>query len=301
MTDLNNIPQNIRTNVELKEFTTYKVGGKARYFASPKSVSEIRKLILWTQENNIPYFLLGKGSNIVMSDQGFGGLILYFGEEFAQHKIEGNTVWVQAGMLLWDLIKSVNDSGLQGMENMLGIPGTIGGGVFINAGAFDHDLSQTCTEVKSMDLQGTIITRNNKECQFGYRTSVFSKVREIILEATFELTPSSPTILHEQSDEIWKRRQNRQPLEYPNAGSMFKRPPGNFAGKLIQDAGLKGFQMGGAQISEKHANFVINKDDACAQDICDLSEEVIIRVEKDSGIRLQREQIFVGNFLPWPR
>ena len=296
------IPAIFQENVALKDFTTYKIGGKARYFAEIDSIESLQEVLRFCAQTQTEYFTIGKGSNLVVSDQGFDGAILYIGPKcFGQIDIQGNCVTAQAGVLLHSVVGKTVKAGLAGMENLGGIPGTMGGGAYINAGAFDQELVQVITEVKSLTPQGELRIRNNEECGFSYRRSNFFDWDEIIVEVTMELRPENSETLTEQMNAILKRRKEKQPLNYPNAGSMYKRPPGTYAGKLIQEAELKGFKMGGAQISPKHANFVINTGEATAQDIYDLSTEVILRVAADSGITMEREQIFLGEFLEWPR
>ena len=299
---MNSIPHFIQKEVSLHSYTTYKIGGNAKYFVEIDSLESLKEAISWAKENGIPFWILGKGSNIVMSDEGYQGLVLYIGpKNFGKIEVSPTGIKAQAGVLLHTLVKTSVDAGLQGIENLGGIPGTLGGGIYINAGAFDQELVQVIHTVTSIDFEGQIKTRHNEECNFSYRHSNFFKWNEIILEATLDLTPQNSEALRQQMNKILIRRKSKQPLEYPNAGSMYKRPKGTYAGKLIQEAQLKGFELGGAAISDKHANFVINKNKASAQDIFDLSEEVINRIKENSGITMEKEQIFVGNFKPWPR
>lgn len=291
----------IQENISLADYTTYKVGGPARYFAEPSSTDEIQEVIQWAQDQDLPFYIIGKGSNLVVSDQGFPGLIIYLGRSMKSISIEGDTMEVQAGALLHTAVTQSVNAGLAGIQHLCGIPGTMGGGVYINAGAFSQELVQTITQVESITYDGTICLRTNAECEFSYRHSKFFELDEIITRAWLQLTPRDPEEVKAEFTDTLKRRKSKQPLEYPNAGSMYKRPPGTYAGLLIENAGLKGFQLGGARISPKHANFVINQDQCSAQDIYDLSEEVIRLVQIDSGITLEKEQIFIGEFQAWPR
>lgn len=293
--------QFLKENISLHKYTTYKVGGKANYFAEPSNLAEIQEVLQWRKKQNLPLFILGKGSNLVVSDSGFEGLILYFGRSFKKIQIDGTQIYAEAGALLHSLVQKSVNQGLVGMENLGGIPGTIGGGVYINAGAFDQELDQSITKVTSITCDGDIKVRSTAECGFGYRHSNFFQLNEIILSAEFALNQSEIEKAKNQFNHTLQKRKGKQPLEYPNAGSMYKRPPGTFAGKLIQEANLKGFALGGAQISPKHANFVINANNATSQDIYDLSEEVKNQVLENSGIELEKEQIFLGEFLPYPR
>jgi UDP-N-acetylmuramate dehydrogenase len=310
------MPVQILENVLLAPYTTFQVGGPARWFCAPAAQVEFAEAQAFARSHGLPVFLLGKGSNLVVSDQGFAGLVVYTGAFNAvswapREGGEGRyAVTAQCGALLWDVVDQSVERGLRGMQNMAGIPGTIGGGTYINAGAFDQEMKDIVTKVTSMQDDGTLVTRSNAECGFGYRHSRFCDSPEWILETTLELETEARTeeakealraALKAEKEATVARRVARQPLHLPNAGSMFKRPPGNYAGALIEAAGLKGFRMGGAGISDKHANFTVNNGGATAQDIWDLTSEVILRVRAESGITLEREPIFLGEFLPWPR
>ncbi len=291
----------IQENIALSQYTTYKVGGLAKFFVEPQNAIEIKNAITWAKDQALEYYIIGKGSNLVVSDQGFNGLIIYLGRSMKNISITSHIMEVQAGALLQAAVSQSVKAGLSGIQHLCGIPGTMGGGVFINAGAFDQELKQTILKVESLTQEGEIKIRTNEECGFSYRHSNFFDFDEIITKAWLQLEPRpQPDIEAEYKSTLLKRK-SKQPLEYPNAGSMYKRPPGTYAGLLIENAGLKGFQLGGAQISPKHANFVINQDKASAQDIYDLSEEVKRAVYIDCNITLEKEQIFIGEFKPWPR
>ena len=291
----------ILENISLANYTTYKVGGLARYMVEPSSAEEISEAIQWGKDQELPFYIIGKGSNLVVSDSGFPGLIIYLGRSMKSIEIQDNQMIVQAGALLHKAVTESVTAGLAGIQHLCGIPGTMGGGVYINAGAFSQELIQTVTQVESITYDGEIKLRSNEECQFSYRHSKFFELDEIITRAWLTLEPADPEEVKAQFTETLKRRKTKQPLEYPNAGSMYKRPLGTYAGLLIENANLKGFQIGGACISPKHSNFVINQDNCSAQDIYDLSEEVIRLVKVDSDITLEKEQIFIGDFKPWPR
>jgi UDP-N-acetylmuramate dehydrogenase len=295
------MPLEFRENVPLAPYVSFRVGGPARWFCAPGSRGEFAEALRFVRERGLPRFILGNGSNLVISDAGFPGLVVHTGN-YGGIRWEGPRATAQCGALLWDAVNQSVAHGLSGMENLAGIPGTLGGGTWINAGAFDQELKDVTTEVVSMDADGKFVRRDNAACAFGYRRSIFCSLDEWILETTLELKPGSdPEALKAQSAAIVRRREEKQPLHLPNAGSMFKRPPGNYAGALIEAAGLKGFRMGNAGISDKHANFTVNLGGATAQEIWDLTSEVIRRVRDHSGITLEREPIFVGAYLPWPR
>jgi UDP-N-acetylmuramate dehydrogenase len=306
---LYSVPLSIHENTLLAPYTTFQVGGPARWFCAPSSRTDFAEAREFARTRGISTFVLGKGSNLVVSDAGYPGLVVYTGE-FNRISWEGARATAECGALLWDVVNQSVERGFRGMQNMAGIPGTLGGGTYINAGAFDQELKDVVTEVVSMPGPASggsaLVTRDNAACRFAYRRSLFGEADEWILETTMELQPdgASPeavATLRAERDAIVERRVARQPLHLPNAGSMFKRPPGNYAGALIEAAGLKGFRLGGAGISDKHANFTVNNGGATAQDIWDLTSEVILRVHAHSGITLEREPIFVGEFLSWPR
>ncbi len=291
----------IRENVMMAPYISFKVGGPARFFCEPGSPAEFSEALVWAKQKNLQVFILGKGTNLVFSDLGYDGLIIYTGKSFNQITWEENRVRAQAGALLHTVVTQSVGRGLAGIQHLAGIPGTVGGGTYINAGAFGQELKEVIVSVTSTTMDGRMLERSNAECGFAYRHSRFFDFGEIILETVLELKSGERESLQAEMHETLRKRKDKQPLHLPNAGSMFKRPPGLFAGVLIEQAGLKGLRLGGAMISEKHANFTVNAGGATAQDIYDLSEDVIHRVRKNSGTTLEREVIFIGEFLPWPR
>jgi UDP-N-acetylmuramate dehydrogenase len=295
------MPLDIRENVPLAPLISFKVGGPARWFCEPATAAEFAEAMAWAKQRNLETFILGKGTNLVFSDRGFSGLVLYTGRSFTHIDWQGNRVTAQAGALLHTVVTQAVGKGMAGIQNLAGIPGTMGGGTYINAGAFGQELKDAIVKVVSTTRAGALVERTNAECGFAYRHSRFFDLDEIILETELELAPGDGEALKAEMRETLRKRKEKQPLHLPNAGSMFKRPPGQFAGTLIEQAGLKGFRIGGAMISEKHANFTVNAGGATAQDIHDLSSEVIRRVKEQSGTTLEREVIFIGEFLPWPR
>jgi UDP-N-acetylmuramate dehydrogenase len=291
----------LREHIPLAPLTSFKVGGPARCYAEPATVAEFAEALAFADQQGLPFFLLGKGTNLVFSDQGYAGLVIATSKRFQNIAWQDSLVTAQAGALLHTVVGQAVQRGYAGIERLAGIPGTMGGGTYINAGAFDQELKDVITRVRSSTRQGEVRERHASECGFSYRHSRFFDFDEIILETEMQLTPASATDLEKTQREILLRRKDKQPLQLPNAGSMFKRPPGTYAGLLIEQAGLKGLVCGGAQISDKHANFTVNAGGATAQDIWDLTSDVIARVREQSGITLEREVIFVGDFLPWPR
>ena len=295
------MPLALRENVPLAPLISFKVGGPARWFCEPATAADFAEAMAWAKERGLETFILGKGTNLVFSDRGFPGLVVYTGRSFTQIEWDGKRVTAQAGALLHTVVTQAAAQGMAGIQNLAGIPGTMGGGTYINAGAFGQELKDVIVKVVSTTRDGKLVARGNAECGFAYRHSRFFDLDEIILETELELVPGDKEALQAEMRETLRKRKEKQPLHLPNAGSMFKRPPGQFAGTLIEQAGLKGFRMGGAMISEKHANFTVNAGGATAQDIFDLSSEVIRRVREGSGTTLEREVIFIGEFLPWPR
>ena len=287
----------IQENVSLRALTSFKVGGPARFLAQPTSVTEVQEALAWARVRGLESFILGKGSNLVVSDHGYPGLVMNLSKNFSALSLNGSAMACQAGCLLHTAVVAAVDAGLAGIENLGGIPGTLGGGAFINAGAFEQELCQVITQVTTVDSQGTLRSYANADCGFSYRhSSFFSKPLETIVEVQLSLRPGDPSALRQQMNAILQRRREKQPIELPNAGSMFKRPPGKFAGTLIEQSGLKGARVGDAQVSEKHANFIVNLGAATAQQIWDLTEMVIAKVHADHGITLEREVIFLGEF-----
>jgi UDP-N-acetylmuramate dehydrogenase len=295
------MPLVIQENIPLAPLISFKVGGPARYFCEPATAGEFSEALAWAKANGHKVFILGKGTNLVFSDSGYPGLVVYTGRSFHHIDWDGSKVRAQSGALLHTVVTQSVNRGFAGIQNLAGIPGTMGGGVYINAGAFGQELKEVITSVTSTTMEGRLVTRSNAECGFAYRHSNFFDYGEIILETTLELKAGDAEALKAEMRETLRKRKDKQPLHLPNAGSMFKRPPGQFAGVLIEEAGLKGYQRGGARISEKHANFTVNAGGATAQDIFDLTEDVIAQVKARSGTTLEREVIFIGDFLPWPR
>lgn len=291
----------IRENIPLAPFISFKVGGPARYFTEPSTPEDFSEALGWARQKGLETFILGKGTNLVFSDRGFPGLVVYTGKSFHGIAWEGNRVRAQAGALLHTVVTQSVGLGMSGIQHLAGIPGTVGGGTYINAGAFGQELKEVIVSVTSTTMDGRMVTRSNAECGFAYRHSNFFDLDEIILETSMALIPGDKETMQAEMRETLRKRKDKQPLHLPNAGSMFKRPPGQFAGVLIEQAGLKGFRMGGAMISDKHANFTVNAGGATAQDIHDLTTEVIDRVKAATGTTLEREVIFIGEFDPWPR
>jgi UDP-N-acetylmuramate dehydrogenase len=286
--------EDIRENEPMSRHTTFRVGGPARIFLTVHHDGQLAGLLGLLKSRQLPYFILGNGSNLLVADRGFDGVVIALGEEYARIEVQENRIRAGAAAMLGKVAKAAMEQGLSGLEFAAGIPGSLGGGVVMNAGAYGGELSQVVTRVKAMDEQGNIVCLENKDLQMGYRTSIFKQKNYLILQATMELTPSRTESVAEKMKEYNRQRQEKQPLEYPSAGSTFKRPKGYYAGKLIMEAGLRGFSVGGAQVSEKHCGFIINKGQATAADIHGLIDEVTRKVEENSGVKLEPEVIFLG-------
>ncbi len=286
--------ENIKTEEPMSSHTSFRVGGPASVFLTVPGEEELGKIFSYLDEHKLPYFILGNGSNLLVSDTGFAGVVVSLGESFGQVEVSGKEIKAGAAALLGKVARAAQEAGLAGLEFASGIPGSLGGGVVMNAGAYGGELSQVISRVRAMDRQGRIFTLERDQLELGYRTSIFKKQPYIVLEVAMELKPGKAEDILWQMREYNRLRLEKQPLEYPSAGSTFKRPEGYFAGKLIMDAGLRGFSVGGAQVSEKHCGFVINKNKATARDIRCLMEEIQKRVEGRFGVRLEPEVIFLG-------
>lgn len=297
------IPQEWERDVLLAPLTSWKIGGPARYFFSPRHPAEAANAYAFAHREKIPLLVLGKGSNLLISDSGWPGLVLALSthlQQIALHKREDGTFHLraQAGALLTAVTTLAARAGARGIEKLAGIPGSIGGAVIMNAGAYGSEIGETLQEVVAVDHTGSLRSFSKEEMELGYRKSRFQTGEYLLLEVILELNEGDAHLLPLEIAELLKKRKSTQPLEYPSGGSLFKRPAGDYAGRLIEEAGLKGFRVGDAAISTKHAGFAINLGRATAKDVYQLSEEVIRRVKERSGITLEREQIFVGDFSP---
>lgn len=280
----------------MNRHTTFRVGGCADFFVMPRSVAEIQDVLSLCVQENMPYYILGNGSNLLVSDKGYRGLILQIFKEMNQIEVRSATVMAQAGALLSKIGAAAYEAGLTGFEFASGIPGAAGGAVVMNAGAYGGEMKDILESVTVITPEGELLTLSNEELELGYRTSIVARKGYIVVEAIFRLQTGDKKEIRARMDELKQQRTSKQPLEYPSAGSTFKRPEGYFAGKLIQDAGLRGFQVGGAQVSEKHCGFVINKHEATAADIAELIRQVSDKVKAQFGVELEPEVKRLGEF-----
>ena len=298
-------PGSILEKEPMRDHTTFRIGGPADLYARPQSEEALVGLIRFLREAEVPYFLIGNGSNLLVSDEGFRGVIIEAGRALGgcegplkadalESDEETYRLSAQAGILLRTLSLKAADEGLTGLEFASGIPGTLGGAVFMNAGAYGGEMKQVVKSARVLDGDGAIRELDNESLGFGYRTSAVSENGYVVLSAELLLKKGDPELIKETIADLRERRMSRQPLEYPSAGSTFKRPEGYFAGKLIMDADLAGETVGGAQVSKKHCGFVINTGDATAKDVRDLIDLVTDKVESEYGVRLEPEVRFLG-------
>lgn len=291
------VPQkNILFDVPMSRHTTFRVGGDAKCLVRINNKSQLIKLVPYLQLTDQEYFILGNGSNLLVGDKGYPGIIVKLEGDMGSVAVDNDRMTVFAGVLLSKAASSARDHSLTGMEFASGIPGTIGGGIVMNAGAYGGEMKQIVESVEIMKLDGEIMVLDNDTMEFGYRTSVIKNRSFIILETVLKLNKGSQDEINSRMEELAYRRREKQPLDFPSAGSTFKRPDGYFAGKLIMDAGLRGFSIGGARVSDKHCGFVVNSGNAKAMDVREVIEEVQQRVKEKFGVTLEREVIYLGEF-----
>ena len=287
----------VRTDEPMSSHTTFRIGGTADYFVMPSSVEELQTIIRLLKKSDINYYVIGNGSNLLVGDKGFRGVIIQLSDAFDEVEyIDDVTVKAMSGMKLSRLGNRLSDKGLAGFEFATGIPGTIGGAVRMNAGADGGEIKDIIVRAEVLDQNGDIHTLGKDELELGYRTSCIMKYGYIVVSATLKLSKGDTDEIKENIKELSQKRRMKQPLEYPSAGSTFKRPEGYFAAKLIEDAGLKGLSAGDAQVSEKHAGFVVNKGRATAKDVCELTDKIKEEVLKKSGVKLELEVVKIGEF-----
>lgn len=282
------------TDEPMKAHTTFKIGGTADVFVTVNTIDELRIAVSACRENSIPLMILGKGSNLLVSDDGIEGAVIALDGEFKELTVDGNTITVGAGVSLSKLCTVALDNGLSGLEFAYGIPGTVGGAVYMNAGAYGGETKDVCIEATYLTPDGKTGAYSIAELDFSYRHSIFKENDNIILFAKYKLASDDKEAIKARMDDFMNRRRTKQPLEYPSAGSVFKRPEGAFAGTLIEQCGLKGKTVGGAQVSEKHAGFIINAGDATCDDVMNLVGLVQDTVKAQTGYALECEIIRTG-------
>ena len=288
--------ENVFTKEPMSRHTTFRAGGPADFFVTPEKEGQVRKTLSLLKEAQVPRYIMGNGSNLLVGDRGYRGVILQICKKMNRIRIQDTVIQAQAGALLSKIAAEAQAKRLTGFEFASGIPGSLGGAAMMNAGAYGGEMKQVLIQAQILNASGEIEDVLAEEMELGYRSSVFSRNGGVILSASIQLEPGDPSAIQSRMEELKFLRTSKQPLEYPSAGSTFKRPEGYFAGKLIQDAGLRGFQVGGAQVSEKHCGFVINKDQATAMDIRSLMEQVSEKVYTRFGVRLEPEVKLIGEF-----
>ena len=285
--------EDITVDSPMSEHIYFRVGGPADILVTPVNEEQVVNTLKLCREYNVPYFILGNGSNILGKDGGISGVVIKF-NKLNKITTEGNCVTAQSGALLKDVSKAALENNLRGFEFACGIPGSIGGAVFMNAGAYDGEMAHVIKSARVIDENCNIKNLTKEELELGYRSSIVMKKGYVVIEATVELESGEYASIKDKIDDLTNRRESKQPLEYPSAGSTFKRPEGYFAGKLIQDSGLKGFSIGGAAVSEKHSGFVINKGGATAKDVLDVIAHVQKTVKENFDVELHTEVRIIG-------
>ncbi len=279
----------------LRTHTTFRIGGPAAYYFIPEREEEIIEALDFAKEKGLSYYVIGMGSNMLFSDDGFDGVIIEIGKGLEKIEIsDDGVVTAQAGVSLAYMASRLASKGLKGFAFAGGIPGTLGGGVAMNAGAYGGEIKDCIVSAKVLTKEGERVVLKKEDLQLSYRNSVILQKGYLVLEATFSFEKGNPAEIQEEIKELNKRRREKQPLEYPSAGSTFKRPEGYFAGKLIEDAGLRGYRVGDAQVSEKHCGFVVNRGEATAKDVAQLISDVQNRVMDEFGVKLEPEVRMIG-------
>lgn len=288
--------ENVLADEPMSRHTTFRIGGPADLFVTPASFGEIREIIGLCRAEETPYYVIGNGSNLLVGDKGYRGVIIQIYKRMNQIHVQGEKICAQAGALLSRTASAACEASLTGMEFASGIPGTVGGALRMNAGAYGGEMKQIVESAEVLTTEGEVLTLSLEELGLGYRTSVISKNDYVALSAVLALRRGSQADIRSRMEELRDRRVEKQPLEYGSAGSTFKRPEGYFAGKLIQDAGLCGCRIGDAQVSEKHCGFVINRGKATAAEVLSLMQHIVDQVEEKTGVRLEPEVKKIGEF-----
>ena len=279
----------------LSKHTTFRIGGAASFYLIPEKIEEVAGALAYAKERNLPFYILGKGSNVLFPDEGYDGVVIEIGKGLEEVKIEEDgSVTAQAGISMSALAMKLAAAELTGFEFAGGIPGTLGGGITMNAGAYGGEIKDCIVSAKVLTEDGEMITLMKDELELGYRTSVIQKRNYIVLEGTFSFKKGSRQTILDTMKDLNQRRRDKQPLEFPSAGSTFKRPEGYFAGKLIDDAGLRGYRIGDAQVSEEHCGFVVNRGQATAKDVSQLIADVQKKVWEQFQVQLEPEVRMVG-------
>ena len=287
---------NVKTDEPMSSHTTFRVGGAADLYITPQNESQLASLIKLFRQFKVEFHVIGNGSNLLVGDRGVRGAVIEIGRNLSSIEVSKNMVTAQSGVLLSRLANSAAGNGLAGLEFASGIPGSFGGAIYMNAGAYGGEMKDVVTQVTAMDAEGEIYTFGTDELEFSYRHSVIQQRDLIVLDVTMKLAAGDQKIIDDRMSELAVARRTKQPLEYPSAGSTFKRPEGYFAGKLIMDAGLRGYRVGDAQVSEKHCGFVVNRGNATADDVIKLIDDVKAKVSEEYDVVLEPEVRMIGEF-----
>ena len=288
--------EGVKVEEAMSRHTSFKVGGNAQIFLEPKDEKALQSLLKFINAEKINYYIIGNGSNMLVSDKGYKGIIISMLKFTSPSLIENESITISAGKTLKELTEFARDNSLSGLEFAYGIPGSVGGAVFMNAGAYDGEIKEVLDKVKVMDKEGNVLSLNAGELDLSYRHSNIEEKGYIVLEAKFNLKKADKSAIWEKMQELMARRIDKQPLNFPSAGSTFKRPEGYFAGKLIDDAGLRGYSIGGAKVSDKHCGFIVNADKASAKDVYTLISYVRLKVKEKFDVELEPELRVLGEF-----
>ncbi|UWG95466.1 UDP-N-acetylmuramate dehydrogenase [Dehalobacter sp. DCM] len=286
----------VHLNEDMKKHTTFKTGGNADCLIEPGNMPELQQLIGYILKENIPFMVIGQGSNIIVSDKGLRGVVIKLGKRLSRCTVHNEILEAEAGALLTDVAEVAQENGLSGLEFACGIPGSIGGGVFMNAGAYGGEIKNVVHAILVLTREGKFLSREAEDLALGYRTSIMQTNGDIVLGATFKLVKGHKDVIKQTMDELNHKREQSQPLALPSAGSVFKRPAGYYTGKLIEESNLKGYQIGGAQVSTQHAGFIVNVGQASTSDIQALIRHIQYEVKRRFGVNLETEVRFVGEF-----
>lgn len=286
--------ENICLQERMAGHTTFRIGGPADCFLQLENTEQLIQVHQYLIKVGIPFFVLGNGSNLLVHDEGYRGVVLQIGSKMSKIEVEGCTIKAQAGATMAQVARAAMEHSLTGLEFASGIPGTIGGGVVMNAGAYGGEMCQVVDKVTVLNTDGELMELDNATMEFGYRSSTIKNNPFIVTEVVFKLQPGERDTIKATMEDLAAKRREKQPLEFPSAGSTFKRPEGYFAGKLIMDAGLRGYTCGGAKVSEKHCGFVINTGNATAEDVSDLIKDVQSKVKEMFNVKLETEVLFLG-------
>ncbi|NLP37361.1 MAG: UDP-N-acetylmuramate dehydrogenase [Firmicutes bacterium] len=283
-------------NEEMKKHTTFKTGGPADILILPYTISDLQKLMHFLVQAQIPYIIIGHGSNLLVGDKGVREPVIKLEKNLSNCAVAGEVIEAEAGALIMDVAKLAQKQALTGLEFACGIPGTVGGAVFMNAGAYGGEIKDVLEEVLVLTTGGNLQTRTVSELNLGYRTSVIQKNGDLIVKAKFRLQKGDQAAIQNRMNELTRKREANQPLNFPSAGSIFKRPAGHYTGQLIQEASLKGYKIGGAQVSDKHAGFIVNTGNATSSDIINLIRHIQAEVKKRFHVQLETEVRMIGEF-----